>query len=276
MEDAVNALIATVIVIGSRERVDEAAAALEAVSDQAAVRRVLISEGTSSKADAVDDETTLRIDGLSSEYVDNAVAWLRASSVPAVVWWRSGSPDALERLAHLVDRVVLDTDPPDQMWTTAARLFDCTALTDLHWSALTRWRAALAHLFDVSEVRAAATSYRSVEIEAADGAAARLFAGWLRCCLSWGTAGSVTITGAPAQARTPISRVRLTGDGPALTLRAQPDRTCLEADVEGAGRPRIVPLADASLGARFAEEVSIRTRDAAFERALAAAMEAGA
>ena len=41
-----NALIATVIVIGRRDRVDEAAAALDEARDRGAVRRVLISEGT--------------------------------------------------------------------------------------------------------------------------------------------------------------------------------------------------------------------------------------
>src|SRR4051812_45911412 len=153
MEDAVNALIATVIVIGRRERGDEAAAALDALADRAAVRRVLISEGTKTKASADEQETTIRIDGLSPAYVDNAVAWLRLSSLPAVVWWRGGESDALERLAPLVDRLVLDTDPPDAMWRLAPSLFEQTALTDLRWTRLTRWRAALAHLFDLPQVR---------------------------------------------------------------------------------------------------------------------------
>jgi len=268
-----NALIATVIVIGRRDRVEEAAAALDAVGDRAAVRRVLITEGTKIKADAVDDDATIRIDGLSPEYIDNAVAWLRASSVPAVVWWRGGAAPALERLCRLVDRVVLDTDPADEMWATAVKMLDCTALTDLHWGGLTRWRSALAHLFDVPEVRAAAASYRRVEIEASDRAAARLFAGWLRASLSWGTAGTLTITDTAAAARTPLTRVRLYGDGPTLTLQVPQDRTCLEAEVDGAGGARIVPLADAALSSRFVEEVGIRTRDAAFERALVTAME---
>jgi glucose-6-phosphate dehydrogenase assembly protein OpcA len=276
MEDAVNALIATVIVIGRADRVDEAAEALDAVSDRAAVRRVLISEGTSTTAAADQNDTTIRIDDLSPEYVDNAVAWLRASSLPAVVWWRSGSAAAFEHLAPLVDRVVLDTDPADEMWKTATALFDSTALTDLHWGALTRWRSAMAHLFDVPAVRDAALSYRHLEIEAADSAAARLFAGWLRSCLGWGAGGTVRISGEAAAAPTSLTTVRLTGSGPVLTLRVLPDRTCLEAEIEGAGGARIVPLGDTSLGVRFAEEVSVRTRDAAFEQALVAAMETGA
>jgi glucose-6-phosphate dehydrogenase assembly protein OpcA len=273
MEDTVNALIATVIVIGRQERVDEAAATLDSVRDRAAVRRVLISEGTKSRTGAVEDEATIRIDGLAPEYVDNAVAWLRASSMPAVVWWRGGAAPALERLCRLVDRVVLDTDPADEMWPTAAKMFECTALTDLHWGALTRWRSALAHLFDLPVVRGG--TYRQVEIDASDRAAARLFAGWLRACFGWHHNAAVRIHDVPSRAGSPLTRVRLTGTGPALTLLVQPERTCLEAEVEGAGGARVVPLADDSMASRFVEEVGVRTRDTAFERALVAALETG-
>jgi glucose-6-phosphate dehydrogenase assembly protein OpcA len=274
MEDAVNALIATVIVIGRRDRVDEAADALDALADRA-VRRVLISEGTQTTATAGEEDTTIRIDGLSPEYVDNAVAWLRLSSLPAVVWWRGGFPHALDRLATLADRLVLDTDPADEVWSRAPALFDRTVLTDLHWTALTRWRAALAHMFDLPRVREAAASYRRLDVEASDRAAARLFAGWLRGCLSLPPDAVVNIEPAPAHEMTPLTRVRLAGDGPALTLQVQADRTCLEAGVEGEGSARVVPLGDAALSSRLAEEVGVRTRDAAFERALVAAMEAG-
>jgi hypothetical protein len=85
----------------------------------------------------------------------------------------------------------------------------------------------------------------------------------------------VRIADAPALPGTPLSKVRLTGDGPSLTLQVQRDRTCLEAEVEGADGSRVVPLGDGSLASRFVEEVSVRTRDVAFERALVAAMETG-
>jgi glucose-6-phosphate dehydrogenase assembly protein OpcA len=272
----VNALIATVIVIGRRERVDEAADALDSVRDRGGVRRVLISEGTNTTASPEEQDTTIRIDGLSPQYVDNAVAWLRLSSLPAVVWWRGGPADALERLAHLADRLVLDTDPADEMWSRAPALFDRTALTDLRWSALTRWRAALAYLVDLPHVREHLASYRELEIEASDRAAARLFAGWLRSCLSGTATLEVRIADAPAGARTPLTRVRLSGAGPGLTLAVPVEQTCLEAAIDGAGGARMVPLGGDSLASRFVEEIGVRTRDAAFERALVAAMETGA
>jgi glucose-6-phosphate dehydrogenase assembly protein OpcA len=271
MEDAVNALIATVIVIGSRERVDEAAGALDHGFDAGAVRAVLISEGTKSEAHANETDTTIRIDGLSPAYIDNAVAWLRLSSLPAAVWWRGGPPEALDRLAHLADRLVLDTEPAEAMWPRAPSLFERTALTDLRWSALTRWRAALAHLFDLPQVRGARAS--RLEIAAADGATARLFAGWLKTSLGWTSDVTIAIGDAPAGAVTPLSSVRLSGDGPGLTLQVRSGQTCLEAEVDGAGGVRVVPLGDDRLSVRFAGELRVRTRDAAFERALVAAME---
>jgi len=272
----VNALVATVIVIGGRARVDEAADALDHLRDTGGVRAVLISEGTRTQASADAQDTTIRIDGLSPDYIDNAVAWLRLSSLPAVVWWRGGAADALDRLAHLADRLVLDTDPADQMWQRAPALFERTALTDLRWAALTRWRAALAHLFDLPQVRDNAAALRRLEIEAGDRAAARLFAGWLHSCLRWSGGGDITITAAPAGGMSPLTRVRLSGAGPGLTLRVRGDSTCLEAEVDGAGGARVVPLGDGSLASRFAAELGVRTRDTAFERALVAAMEIGA
>jgi glucose-6-phosphate dehydrogenase assembly protein OpcA len=270
----VNALIATVIVIGKRPRVDEAASALDELRDRGGVRRVLISEGAETRARPDEQDTTVRIDGLSPQYVDNAVAWLRLSSLPAVVWWRGGAPDPLERLAHLADRLVLDTDPPDEMWGRAPALFERTAVTDLRWAALTRWRSAMAHLFDVESVRSSVTAMRRLEISASDRAAGRLFAGWLCSCLRDLCTLDITITGdAPADARAPLSRVRLTGDGVGMTLQVRGAQTCLEAELDGAGAARIVPLGNTTLASRFAEELGVRTRDAAFERALVAAME---
>jgi glucose-6-phosphate dehydrogenase assembly protein OpcA len=162
------------------------------------------------------------------------------------------------------------------MWARAPRLFDRTALTDLHWTALTRWRAALAHLVDLPHVRQGLASLNRLEIAASDRAAARLFAGWLRSSLQGIATLDVRIDEAPGRAHTPLARVRLSGGGPGLTLQVREDRTCLEAAVDGANGARMVPLGNGSLAARFVDEIGVRVRDAAFERALVAAMEIGA
>ena len=269
------ALIGTVVVIGQSDRVDEAATALEELSDTSGLRVILISQGTKTQAKADEQDTTIRIDGLSPDYVDNAVAWLRLSSMPATIWWRGGFPHTLDRLATLADRLVLDTEPADQAWAQAPELFARTALTDLRWSGLTRWRAAIAHMCDLPHVEECARTCRRLDIEASDRAAARLFAGWLKGSLRWTHEVTIAITNAPEGASTPLTRVRLRGNGPVLTLQVLGDRNCLEADISEGGGSRVVPLGDGSLASRFAEELGVRTRDTAFERALVSAMEIG-
>ena len=110
-----------------------------------------------------------------------------------MVWWRGGSVEALDDLAKLADRLVLDIDEPDAVWARADTLFERTALTDLRWTRLTRWRAAVAHLFDLSQVRRGAADIRSLTIEAADPFAARLFAGWLKSRLRWTASVEIAI-----------------------------------------------------------------------------------
>src|SRR5262245_45061386 len=205
LEDAVStAFVATVIVVGKSARVAEAGGALENLGEVGAVRSVLIFEGTRACPKTTVSENKIRIEGLAPKYLDNAVASVRLSSLPAVVWWRGGSVDALEGLAELADRLVLDTDPADQVWAQVPRLFDRTAITDLRWASLTRWRTALAHLFDLTQVRTAASAITRVEIETADRPSARLFAGWLRSCLEWKDGVTIEIRDAETDAPSPL------------------------------------------------------------------------
>lgn len=268
------ALVATVIVIGRTERLDEAADALGSLADAGSVRTILISEGT--RATPVSNATgdAIFVSGLAPRYINNAVASLRLSSLPAVVWWRGGSTEVLDGLADLADRLVLDVEDPEDVWTHAVTLFDRTMVTDLRWTRLTRWRAALAHLFDLPQVRDAAGRFASVTIEAPDVPAARLFAGWLRSALRW--APAVTISIRPVErdnaATAPLAGVRLSAKDLTVSLALKVDSECLEASVDGVGGcVRVVPLGDGGLTALIGEELAVRTRDVAFERALEAA-----
>ena len=93
---------------------------------------------------------------MKPQFLNNAVAALRLSSLPTLVWWRGGSVDALEGVAELADRVVLDDDQPEATWARAVTLFEDSAFSDLRWARLTEWRALMAHFFDIPEVLAAA------------------------------------------------------------------------------------------------------------------------
>lgn len=267
------ALTATVVVIGTAERLREPAEALAALGEGRGVRAVLISEGDSVKPAVRVSEHAVALAGLTPRFLDNAVAALRLSSLPTLVWWRGGSPDALERLAHLADRLILDVEDPSAIWPRVPALGRLTATGDLRWTRLTRWRALMAHFFDVVEV--AATKFTTLSIESADPFAARLFAGWLKSSLGWTDEVQVELHDSPAGA--PLRQIRLAGDGEELMLSLVPRGTCVQtaAQIQGHSRSvRTVSLGDQSLAALIAEELRIRTHDTAFERAVAASLSA--
>ena len=266
------ALTASVIVVATPDRLAAAAEALEQLGD-VGVRAILISEGERTAPIARVSENAIAIAGLAPRYLNNAVAALRLSSLPAVVWWRGGSVEALDDLADLADRLILDVDAPGEVWSRASGYFERTALTDLRWAKLTRWRAALAHLFDLPRVREGAAGVTRVSIAAADRDAARLFAGWLRSRLRW-TNVPIAISEGPGSPNSPLTHVALDGPRAVVTLELKNEGTCLVAAVKGEeGSARVVPLGDGSLGGLIAEELGVRTRDLAFEQALVSALE---
>ena len=272
------ALTATVIVVGPSERLAPAAEALDQFGEGSGVRAILISEGEHSAPPARVTETSISISGLAPRFLNNAVAALRLSSLPAMVWWRGGSPEALDDLAELADRLVLDVEEPDEVWTHALEHFEDTAMSDLRWTRLTRWRSTLAHLFDLPQVLEAAASFQRLSIEAADRHAARLFAGWLRSRLRWSSNVAIEIAVKGPRDRSPaLTSVRLEGPNIWISLEVKPGSNCLAAQVDGVdGSARIVPLGVPSLAALIGEELGVRTRDVPFEQALTAAREIAA
>ena len=270
------ALTATVVVVGAHDRLIAAAEALEHLGEAGGVRAILISEGSRTAPAARVTERSIAIGGLSPRFLNNAVAALRLSSLPTLVWWRGGTTEALQDVAILADRLVIDTDDPTLDWEAALTLLETTAITDLHWTRLTHWRATLAHLFDLPEVRSAAVERLCVE--GSDRFAARLFAGWLRSSLRWGPGVSIELVKSEAAGRSaPLETVTLQAGARTIALSVHPGRTCLRGDVDGPGTAaRVVPLGEGGLTALIAEELGVRSRDLAFERALRAAMEISA
>jgi glucose-6-phosphate dehydrogenase assembly protein OpcA len=266
------ALLATVIVVGPQQRLVAAAEALDQFSEMGGVRSILISEGEQTHPSARVTDTAVAVSGLAPRYLNNAVAALRLSSLPAAVWWRGGSVEGLVDLADLADRLILDTEEPDTVWREAGSLFERTALTDLRWTALTRWRSALAHLFDLPQVRRGAAALKTVRIEGRDLPSARLYAGWLKSSLPWPSGATLEIHPS-SETGPPLTCVSLDCGGVAVTLKMREGRPCLEATAGAQESGRIVPTGDASLAALIGEELGVRTRDLAFERALVAAQQ---
>jgi len=263
------ALVATVVAVGPIDRLGAAAAALQTLGDAGTVRGILISEGDNTAPPARVAGNTVALHGLPPAFFNNAVAALRLSSLPTLVWWRGGRLDTLDGLADLADRIVLDDDSPEPIWSRAVTLFEDTAFSDLRWARLTQWRALMAHFFDIPEVLAATADFSRLTIAASDRMSARLFASWLRSSIQFQEGFTVELAeGSPG---TPIDEIRLGDHQQELVIRFAAHRTCLETEVSVRGHrsaSRLVSLRDQTLTALITEELRIRARDAAFERSL--------
>ena len=263
--------IATVVVIGEPARLKEGAAALERAGDVAAVRAILISTGDNLAPPMREEEHAIVVEGLHPQFVNNAVAALRLSSLPTLVWWRGGDPARLDGLAALADRVVLDADDPTAAWQAAVPLFERSAFSDVRWARLTRWRALMANFFDIPAVRS--STFTRLEIEGSDAHSGRLVAGWMRASLGWNAGVTVEhqhVSGAV------IRSIRLSGHRHDLVVRLAASGTCVEAAAHTSGvadAVRTVALGDQSLHALIAEELRVRARDHAFERAVTSTLE---
>ena len=133
------ALTATVIVVGPSDRLAPCADAMEQLGMTGSVRSIFITEGEQPSPTARVTETSIVIAGLAPRFLNNAVAALRLSSLPALVWWRGGSIESLTDLAALADRLVLDTEAPGEIWARvdeALELANSTAygLTAAIWT----------------------------------------------------------------------------------------------------------------------------------------------
>jgi len=263
------ALTATVVASGPAERLREAAEAIKQLKG-VGVRAVLISHGDDPAPVPRVANHVVALDGLRLEYLNNAVAALRLSSLPTLVWWRGGNAPNLAGLAQLADRLVLDAEDPRQVWERVEELARHTSVTDLRWTRLTRWRAMMAHFFDIPEIRAALPDFRTLRIEGSDVHTLRLFAGWLLSVAS--APGRMTFELVQQDSAAPIERILL-GGAQQLEVRMAPSRTCVVTSAqirELSSASRTVSLGDQDLCALLREELRIRARDVAFERAVAA------
>lgn len=270
------ALVATVVAVGPADRLGAAAEALQSLGDAGTVRGILISEGDNPAPPSRVTGNTVALHGLKPSFFNNAVAALRLSSLPTLVWWRGGRPDTLDGLAGLADRIVLDDDPPGPIWARAVTLFDDSAFSDLRWARLTQWRALMAHFFDIPEVLAAAADFSRLTIAASDRMSAQLFAAWLQSSIEFRDGFSVDLT--ERSTGTPIDEIRLGDHDQELVIRFAGQRQCLETEVSVRGHKsasRLVSLGDQTLTGLITEELRIRARDASFERALARLVSAG-
>ena len=152
-------------------------------------------------------------------------------------------------------------------------ILDRTAFSDLRWTRLTRWRSLMAQFFDMPAVAAATSAFTRLQVEGANRPTARLFAAWLKTALKWQDSVAIDFTDSRRDA--PLESVTLGGEDLELRLCVAGSRRCVEttATVPGqAATSRVVSLGAQTLESLLAEELRIRSRDAAFEQALRASV----
>ena len=117
--------------------------------------------------------------------------------------------------------------------------------------------------------REKAPSLSRLSIAASDRAVAALFAGWLDTAFGW--RGRVAPDVSDAASGAPLESVTLEGESCRIELCMLPKSTCLSTEGHvGADlvASRVVSLGDQSLSTLLAEELRVRARDVAFERAV--------
>jgi glucose-6-phosphate dehydrogenase assembly protein OpcA len=265
------ALTATIVAIGPEDRVGAAASPLQQLAESGGVRAIGIAHGASAEITARVSANFVALGGIPPAFVDNAVAAIRLSSLPTLVWWRGGPMEVLDQVVALADRVVLDVEAPDDLWAHVVTIFDRTACSDLRWTRLTRWRALMAQFFDIPAIAAASSYLSRLQVEGADRWTARLFATWLKTSLHWEDSVAIEITESGRDA--PIEAVTLGGGGVELRLCLAGSRQCVETSARVPGQPataQVVSVGSQRLETLLSEELRIRSRDAAFEQALRA------
>lgn len=261
----------TLVAIASGAGLEEVHAAFEVLVRTSGVRPIVVTLGTDPEPVRTDRNRAAVFAGLLPRYLNNAVASLRVSSLPAIGWWRELSTEGLLELGELVDRLILDADDPTTVWRMVPQLSTRTAVSDVRWARLTRWRDLFAQFFDLSEVRERIGTFDRLSITAGDRHSAQLLAGWIVSRLPDGECLDVSLTADDSPAA--IRSLQLTGGGTSLSLRLLPGDDCLETIVDLGGAPasRVVSTGDQSLAALMGEELRVRSRDRAFEDAVAVA-----
>lgn len=259
---------ATLVTVGPVGRLVEAAGVLAEADEAGSLRHVLIST-TGEDVPDVEGLQDVTVESVRPQFLNNAVAALRLSSLPTIVWWRGGPPDRLPAVATLADRVLLDAEDSVPLWRQAPALFGRTALTDFRWARLTRWRAVMALLFDLPQVREAAPGFERLRITGDDSAQCALFAGWLAASLDWRGRVGVELEGNGSPA--PMSTVELNGASASVRMGLHRKGACLMTEARVNGEvltSRVLSLGSQALSSLLSEELRVRSRDVHFERAV--------
>src|SRR4051794_38347681 len=125
------------------------------------------------------ETVVLRMYGRLALHAESVTLPLLAPDAPVVAWWYSETPEviAYDPIGVFADRritnAIRDADPAASLHQRAADY--APGDTDLTWTAITPWRAALAAAFDTVLVRTTAVTVFGNPVDPS----AQLLAGWL-------------------------------------------------------------------------------------------------
>src|SRR6201995_5274538 len=125
------------------------------------------------------EAVVLRMYGRLALHAESVTLPLLAPDAPVVAWWYSETPEviAYDPLGVFADRritnVIRDSDPAASLQQRARDY--APGDTDLTWTVITPWRAALASAFDTVHVPAQHVVVRGNPVDPS----AQLLAGWL-------------------------------------------------------------------------------------------------
>lgn len=182
----------TLVVVVDHKDVDEAEEAASLAASKHPMRMlVVVRRHIDAPVPRLDAEVTiggrlgpgesvvLRMYGRLALHAESVTLPLLAPDAPVVTWWHSQAPEriAYDPLGVFAERRITDVlRMPDPNAALLQRAEDfAPGDTDLAWTRLTPWRAALASAFDSAQYKAVSAQVRGGDNEPS----ARLLAGWL-------------------------------------------------------------------------------------------------
>jgi glucose-6-phosphate dehydrogenase assembly protein OpcA len=205
------------------------------------------------------EAVVMRMYGRLALHAESVTLPLLAPDAPVVTWWCGSPPEriAYDPLGVFADRRITDVcRATDSAAALRQRAVDfAPGDTDLAWTRITNWRAALASAYDGAHDDAVAAEVRGDDTDPS----ALLLAGWLSSAL--GVYVPVTKEG-----RQSIESVSLTFAGGA-TITAAREGTRLVLRREGTP-DSIAPFSDRSVGELLAEELRRLDDDDIYAEAL--------
>lgn len=264
----------TLVVVVDRKDVDEAEEAATLAASQHPMRSlVVIRRQIDAPVPRLDAEVTiggrlgpgesvvLRMYGRLALHAESVTLPLLAPDAPVVTWWYGVAPEriAYDPLGVFAERRITDVsrmpDPPAALRQRAEDF--APGDTDLAWTRLTPWRAALASAFDGAQHKATS----AVVHGGANEPSALLLSGWLTARLGV----EIDIDGSADE---PINGVEIGFDDD-RTTRATLEGGNLVLRRDGQ-QDSYAPFVDRSLGQLLTEELRRLEHDHVYAEALSA------